>query len=87
MKGLYNKKLNIKTNQALDPNGGDIIENKIILPKVRFETNVLMNTPFGKFKNLNGGILMRIQKEFWIGIIIFTTISWCFAFYIIWIIY
>ena len=56
--------------------------DKIILPMVGFKTNVLMNIRLGKYNNSNGGILMRIRKKFWIGMIICTIISWCFAFYI-----
>ena len=73
----YNKVIKLLTT------GGDNILGRILLPSVGFETDVLMNAPFGKFKNLNGGILMSIQKKFWIGMLIYTIISWCFAFYII----
>ena len=67
--------------------GGGIILGRIILPLVGFETEVLMNVPFGITTNLIGGILMGIQKRFWIWVLIYTIISWCVASYLIWVIY
>ena len=67
--------------------GGDIILGRIILPIVGFKTDVLMNALFGKTTNSTGGILMSIRGKFWIGVFIHTTISWCLAFYLIWVIY
>ncbi len=74
-------------NQTLDPIGGDIISNKVILPAREFRTVVLMNSPLGKTIHLNGGILMSIQGKLWIAMLIYTIISWCLAFVIIWITY
>ena len=59
---------------------GDIILGRIVLPMVGFETCVLMNAPFGKTTNSIGGILMSIQMKFWMGMLIYSIISWCFAF-------
>ena len=50
-------------NQTLDPIGGGIISNKIILPVREFGTSVLMNSPLGKFTYTNGGILYEYPKE------------------------
>jgi hypothetical protein len=55
---------------------------RILLPSAGFETDVLMNAPFGKTTNSIGGILMSIQEKFWIGVIIYTIISWCIASYL-----
>jgi hypothetical protein len=63
--------------------GGDIILGRIVLPLVGFETDVLMNAPFGKITNSIGGILMSIQMKFWIGVLVYCIISWYFAFYLI----
>ncbi|WP_406536542.1 hypothetical protein [Methanobrevibacter sp.] len=52
-----------------------------------FRTTVLLNSPLGKSIYLNGGILMSIQRKFWIGVLIYTIITWCLAFYIIWVTY
>ena len=42
-------KIKYEGNQTLDPIGGGIISNKIILPVREFGTSVLMNSPLGKF--------------------------------------
>ena len=80
-------KSNISINQILDSNGGDIMRNTIILPMLGFKTYVLMNTTFGNFINFNGGIIISIKKKFLIGIIIYTVISWCLVFQLLWIVY
>ena len=49
-----------------NPKGGDIIRNKIIFPMRGFRTTVLLNSPLGKSIYLNGGILMSVQRKFWI---------------------
>ena len=59
------------------------MRNTIILPRVGFKTYVLMNITFGNFINFNGGIIISIKKKFLIGIIIYTIISWVFAFPVI----
>lgn len=86
-KEYISNQLNIICNQTLDPNGGDIIIGRIILPIVGFKTVVLMNAPFGKLCKTIGGILMDIQKKFWIGMLLYLIVSWCLAFYILRIIY
>jgi len=86
-KSIYQIKSNILNNQILDPDGGGIIRDTIILPMLGFKTCVLMNTTFGIFIHSNGGILMSFQKKFWTGMLIITIISWCFAFHIVWIVY
>ena len=45
-----------------------------------FKTDVLMNNSIGKLIGLIGGILMGIQNKFWIGMLIYTIISWYLAF-------
>jgi hypothetical protein len=67
--------------------GGGIIMSRIILPMGEFKTTVLMNSPIGKSIHLNGGILMSIQRKLWVAMLIYTIITWCLAFVIIWIIY
>lgn len=79
---LYHK-LNSKCNQTLDPKGGDIIQSKMILPIVGFETTVSMNTSFWQAYNRIGGIFMDIRKKFWIGAILYTVLSWCIALHLI----
>ena len=63
--------------------GGDIILGRIVLPMVGFETDVLMNTPFGNHINLLGGILIRIQRKFWIRVLLYTMLSWCISLHIL----
>ena len=63
MKGLYINKLNIVCNQTLDPKGGDIIKDRIILPMLGFETNVLMNSPLGKIDLLYGRAPCEYSEE------------------------
>lgn len=75
------------SNQTLDQKVVIIILNRIILPMVGFKMLVLMNSPFGKFTYTNGGILMSVQKKFLVVMLIYIIFSWCFASYIIWIIY
>lgn len=48
--------------QTLDP-GGDIIMDKIILPRVEFETSVLMTTHLGKSVYLKGRNPYEYSKE------------------------
>ena len=50
-------------NQTLDPIGGGIISNKIILPTGEFGTSVLMNSPLGKTIYSKGGIHYEYPKE------------------------
>ena len=50
-------------NQTLDPIGGGIISNKIILPTREFGTSVLMNSPLGKTIHSKGGIHYEYPKE------------------------
>ena len=76
MEVLNTIKLNIIINQTLDQCGGGIISNKVILPAREFGTFVLMNSPLGKFIHQNGGILMSIQKKFWVAMLIYTIITW-----------
>ena len=52
-----------------------------------FKTLVLMNSPLGNFIHLNGGIIMCIQRKLWIAMLIYTIVTWCLAFVIIWISY
>ncbi|MBQ2653208.1 MAG: hypothetical protein IJF83_06590 [Methanobrevibacter sp.] len=59
--------------------------NRIILPMMGFETYVLMNSPLGNPLNRMEESIMKLQKKFWIWMLIYTIISWCFAFYITWI--
>lgn len=87
METIYTIKLKYNRVIKLLTNGGDIILGRIILPTVGFETDVLMNAPFGKTTNSTGGILMSIREKFWIEVLIYTIISWCIAFYLIWVIY
>ena len=54
MEVLNTIKLNIIINQTLDPKGGGIILNRVILPMMGFKTLVLMNSPLGNFIHLNG---------------------------------
>lgn len=42
-------KIKYMGNQTLDPIGGGIISNRIILPTKEFGTSVLMNSPLGIF--------------------------------------
>ncbi len=63
IKVIYTIKVKYVGNQTLDPIGGDIIANKIILPVREFRTFVLMNSPLGKFTYTNGGILYEYLKE------------------------
>ena len=74
-------------NQTLDPIGGGIISNKIILPTREFGTSVLMNSTLVKTIYSKGVILMGIQRKLWVAMLIYTIITWCLAFVIIWIIY
>ena len=67
-------------------NGGDIIRDTIILLMFEFKTSVII-TAIGYLINFNGGILMGIQRKLWIGMLLSTIISWCLAFFIIWIVY
>ena len=87
MEALNTIKLNIIINQTLDQCGGGIIMSRIILPIGEFRTSVLMNFLIGKFNYSNGGILMSVQKKFWIIMLIYAISTWCFAFAIMWIIY
>ena len=50
-------------NQTLDPIGGGIISNKIILPVREFGTSVLMNSPLGKTIYSKGGIIYGYPKK------------------------
>ena len=86
MELIYTIKSDIKLIKLLTIGGG-IILGRIVLPLVGFETYVLMNAPSGKTINLVGGILMSIRKKFWIGVLVYSIISWCVAFYLIWVIY
>ena len=86
MELIYTIKSDIKLIKLLTIGGG-IILGRIVLPLVGFETCVLMNAPSGKTINLVGGILMSIRKKFWIGVLVYSIISWCVAFYLIWVIY
>lgn len=67
--------------------GGDIIQDKIILLIVGFKSWISITVAFGKSIGLNGGIFVKIQKKFWIWMLIYTIIIWCLAFYIMWIVY
>ena len=87
MEVLNTIKLNIIINQTLDPKGGGIILNRVILPMMGFKTLVLMNSPLGNHIKLKGGILMSIQRKFWVAMLIYTIVTWCLAFVIIWISY
>ena len=51
-------------NQTLDPKGGDIIQNKIILPMREFKLLVLMNSPLGNLFIQMGESFMSIQMNF-----------------------
>ena len=82
MEVLNTIKLNIIINQTLDPKGGGIILNRVILPMMGFKTLVLMNSPLGKHIKLKGGILMSIQRKFWVAMLIYTIVTWCLAFVI-----
>jgi hypothetical protein len=83
MESIYTIKLKYSKVIKLLTDGGDNMLGRILLPSVGFETEVLMNAPFGKYIELNGGIPMSIRKKFWIGMLIYCIISWCFAFYLI----
>ena len=74
-------------NQTLDQKVVILLWTKIILPMREFITFVLMNSPLGNFIHLGGGILMGIQRKLWVAMLIYTIITWCLAFVIIWIIY
>lgn len=74
-------------NQTLDPKGGDIIQNKIILPMREFKLLVLMNSPLGNLFIQMEESFMSIQMKFWIVMLIYTITTWCFALFIIWITY
>ena len=87
MEVLNTIKLNIIINQTLDPKEVIFILNRIILPMMGFKTLVLMNSPLGNFIHLNGGIIMCIQRKLWIAMLIYTIVTWCLAFVIIWISY
>ena len=87
IKIIYTIKIKYVGNQTLDPIGGGIISNKIILPTREFGTSVLMNSPLGKTIYSKGGILMGIQSKLWGAMLIYTIMTWCMAFVIIWIIY
>ena len=87
MEVLNTIKLNIIINQTLDPKEVIIILNRIILPLMGFKTLVLMTSPLGKHIKLKGGILMSIQRKFWVAMLIYTIVTWCLAFVIIWISY
>jgi len=87
IKIIYTIKIKYVGNQTLDPIGGGIISNKIILPVREFGTSVLMNSPLGKTIYSKGGILMGIQRKLWVAMLIYTIITWCLAFVIIWITY
>ncbi len=64
-----------------------LLWTKIILPMREFITFVLMNSPLGDFIHLDGGILMGIQRKLWVVMLIYIIITWCMAFFIMWIIY
>jgi len=74
-------------NQTLDQKVVILLWTKIILPMREFITFVLMNSPLGNFIHLDGGILMGIQRKLWVAMLIYTIITWCIAFVIIWITY
>ena len=82
MEVLNTIKLNIIINQTLDPKEVIFILNRIILPMMGFKTLVLMNSPLGKHIKLKGGILMSIQRKFWVAMLIYTIVTWCLAFVI-----
>ena len=82
MEVLNTIKLNIIINQTLDPKGGGIILNRVILPMMGFKTLVLMNSPLGKHIKLKGRIVMGIQRKFWVAMLIYITITWRLAFVI-----
>ena len=49
IKIIYTMKIKYMGNQTLDPIGGGIISNRIILSTKEFGTSVLMNSPLGIF--------------------------------------
>ena len=87
MESIYTIKLKYSKVIKLLTNGGDIILGRMVLPVAGFETDVLMKAPFGNHINLLGGILMDIQKKFWIWVLLYTIGSWCIAFHILRIVY
>ena len=87
IKVIYTIKSDIISNQTLDQKVVIFILNRIILPMIGFKTHVLMNSPLGKHIILKGGILMSIRKKFWVAMLIYIIITWCFALVIIWIVY
>ena len=56
-------KIKYGDNQTLDPIGGGIISNKIILPVRVFGTSVLMNSPLGKTIYSKGRIIYGYPKK------------------------
>ena len=73
-------------NRTLNPKEGDIILNKIILLMGKFKTFVLIISPLGNYL-INGGSFVSIQQKCWIVMFIYTIITWCFALFIMRIIY
>ena len=59
---IYTIKINSIGNQTLDPKGGGIIPNKIILPMGEFKTFVLMISPLGN-SFIRGGIIYEYPTK------------------------
>ena len=87
MELLNTIKANSITNQTIDPIGGGIISNKVILPMGEFGTSVLMNYLIGKSYLSKWGNPYGYPKEILGRNAHMHIITWCLALVIIWIIY